>query len=342
MKYITFAIPSYNSESYLYKAVDSLISLGDEIEVIIINDGSTDNTLKIALEYERKYPQMIRVIDKENGGHGSGVNKGLELATGLYYKVLDSDDWIDQQNSTVLLNIIKKQYNSRNLADLIIMDFVYEHTITNSQYIRTYKDNLPSYQMFGWNEIKKKFKYSKTLLMHSQIFKTSVLKESKVKLPEHTFYVDNIFSYTPLPFVETIYYIPMEFYHYYIGRSDQSIQFNNIVDRYQQQMKVMRQMYQEYSYEEIKKLPKGLRSYIKHLLAVTMIVTQMFTTAKTSKKRKQNLKALWNYFKHNDIKLYRYLKYRSYNVVVTFLPWRIKGFIMKKGYFYLTRKVKLG
>lgn len=342
MKYITFAIPSYNSEDYLHNAVDSLIPLGEDIEIIIVNDGSKDNTLKIAREYELKYPSFIKVVDKPNGGHGSGVNKGLDLAEGLFYKVLDSDDWIDDENSILLLDTIKKQYKDDKVADLIIMDFIYEHIETQTNYTRTYKENLPTYQLFKWNDIKKKFKYSKTLLMHAQIFKTSVLKESNVMLPEHTFYVDNIFSYTPLPFVENIYYIPKPLYHYYIGRSDQSVQFVNIVDRYKQQIVVMKQVLKDYSYEDIKKYPKGLKNYIKHFLTITMIVTQMFTTGKVSKERKKDLKELWKFLKVHDKKLYRFLRYRSYNALVNFLPWRIKGFVMKKSYFYLTRKVKLG
>lgn len=98
MKLISFAIPSYNSENYLSHCVDTLLTGKDEVEIIIINDGSKDNTLKIAKEYEKKYPNIVKAIDKKNGGHGSGVNKGLELATGLYYKVVDSDDWVNEES----------------------------------------------------------------------------------------------------------------------------------------------------------------------------------------------------------------------------------------------------
>ena len=95
MKLITVTIPCYNSEAYMSKAIDSLIPFIEDVEIVIVNDGSKDNTIKIANEYKAKYPKDIVVIDKENGGHGSGVNAGLKVAKGLYYKVLDSDDWID-------------------------------------------------------------------------------------------------------------------------------------------------------------------------------------------------------------------------------------------------------
>lgn len=342
MKYITFAVPSYNSEAYLHQAIDSLLVVGEDAEIIIINDGSKDRTLEIARAYEEKYPNIVKVIDKENGGHGSGVNKGLEHATGLYYKVVDSDDWLDHENVIKFLNLIKKHAEENKSPDLYLMDFIYEHVEDNTTFIRTYKDNFPIGKIFGWHETKKKFKYSKTILMHAMFFKTSVLRESKVKLPEHTFYVDNIFAYTPLMFTKTIYYEPMVLYHYYIGRPDQSVQLKNITNRYQQQIRVMRILLNEFSYEEINKMPKGLKQYMKHFLAAIMIITQMFASAVYGEERKKELKKLWKDLKQTDIKMYKYLRYRSYNTFVNYMPFRLKGYVMLKGYLYYAKKIKLG
>ena len=99
MKYLTITIPSYNSEQYLERCLDSLIlprGWMEHIEIIVVNDGSTDRTGEIADDYVRRFPDTVRVVHKENGGHGSGVNAGLALATGRYFKVLDSDDWFDE------------------------------------------------------------------------------------------------------------------------------------------------------------------------------------------------------------------------------------------------------
>ena len=96
MKYITFAVPCYNSENYMRRCVDSLLIGGKDVEIILIDDGSSDRTAQIADEYEIEYPDIVRVVHKENGG--SGVNKGLELANGIYYKVVDSDDWFDKES----------------------------------------------------------------------------------------------------------------------------------------------------------------------------------------------------------------------------------------------------
>lgn len=95
MKYITFAVPCFNSQDYMERCIDTLITGGEDVEVIIVDDGSTDNTGRIADEYEQEYSDIVRAVHKANGGHGSGVNKGLELARGQYFKVVDSDDWFD-------------------------------------------------------------------------------------------------------------------------------------------------------------------------------------------------------------------------------------------------------
>ena len=97
MKYISFAIPSYNSQEYMAKAIESILPGKEEVEIIIVNDGSKDRTSEIAHEYMEKYPDIVKVVDKENGGHGDAVNAGLSHATGKYFKVVDSDDWVDEE-----------------------------------------------------------------------------------------------------------------------------------------------------------------------------------------------------------------------------------------------------
>lgn len=342
MKYITFAIPSYNSEKYLHKAVDSLLPLQDDCEIIIVNDGSKDNTLKIALEYQAKYPNIVKVIDKPNGGHGSGVNAGIKNATGLYYKVVDSDDWLDEKNIFVLLETIKNHYAAKTLPDLYIMDFIYEHVEDNTTFVRTYKKHFPHYEITDWNGIRKKFRYSQFLMMHSVIHKTEILKEAKVELPEHTFYVDNLYIYQTLPLAKTIYYLPLVLYHYFIGRADQSVQIKNVIARYEQQIRVMRLMLEAYSYEDIEKMPKKLKQYMKHFVTIIMLITQMFTTGELSQARKDALKSLWTDLAKNDKKLYNYLKYLSYNSLLNIFTFRMKGKILKFGYYYLAKKEKLG
>jgi glycosyltransferase involved in cell wall biosynthesis len=342
MKIISFIIPSYNSASYLHHAVDSLLVSGEDAEIIIVNDGSKDNTLEIAQSYEKKYPTIIKVINQENGGHGSTINAGLNVAVGTYFKVIDSDDWVDQKHLKTLLQTIKLHQSSKIDIDLYITNFMYEHTSDQTQYERDYSPNFPVGTVFEWHQIKKKFRYSKTMLMHALIYKTKILKDMHFELPRHTFYVDNLVAYTPLPNVKKLFYMKMPLYRYFIGRADQSITLTNITNRYQQQIRVQKAIMDAYRYEDIKKLPKGLQQYMFHFIAAIMGITQMFTVYQDTIERRNDLKALWTHLKQTDIKLYHKLKYRSLNTFVLWMPWKLRGYVMLKGYIYLTKKVKLG
>ena len=199
----------YNSASYMRRCVDSLLAGGRDVEIILVNDGSTDRTAEIADEYQLKYPDIVRAVHKENGGHGSGVNKGLELARGLYYKVVDSDDWLDKDSYLRLLKRIKDfcagrtTESDREQPDLIVCNYVYDHLDEGTSRVMDYRNIFPKEKLCTWNEIGR-FKPSQYLIMHSLMFRAEVLRRSGVKLPEHTFYVDNLFSYQPLPYVESI------------------------------------------------------------------------------------------------------------------------------------------
>lgn len=103
MKHLTITVPCFNSEDYLERCLDSLVIGGENVEIIIVNDGSTDRTGEIAEQYARQFPKIVTVVHKENGGHGSGVNAGLALATGMYFKVVDSDDWLEADAYRALL-----------------------------------------------------------------------------------------------------------------------------------------------------------------------------------------------------------------------------------------------
>ena len=125
MKYLTFTIPCYNSEAYMERCIQSLLPGGNDVEIIIVNDGSSDGTEDIANYYEKEYPEIVRAVHKKNGGHGSGVNAGLELAEGLYFKVVDSDDWLAEDAYLELLNKIKTFYKQeQEMPDLFINDYM--------------------------------------------------------------------------------------------------------------------------------------------------------------------------------------------------------------------------
>ena len=302
MKYITFAIPSYNSENYMRHALSSLLVCKEDIEILVIDDGSKDNTLKIAKEYEKKYPGIVKAIHKENGGHGSGVNKGLELAQGLYYKVVDSDDWVDEESLKKVIATIKQLKKEKKDVDMMVVNYVYERE--DGQKEINYHKTLPANRIFTWDEVGH-FKKDAYLLMHSVIYKTELLKKINLKLPEHTFYVDNIFVYYPLPFVKTMYYLDVPFYRYFIGREDQSVNEKVMIGRIDQQIfvtKTMIDFFDPYDYwEENKRCAKYLIHYMDIMMSVSTILLQV-ENSETSKKK---IKDLWQYLEEKNRKLYK-------------------------------------
>ena len=127
MKILSFGVPCYNSEAYMKKCIDSLLVGGEDVEIIIVDDGSTDGTAAIADEYAAAYPEIIKVVYQENGGHGEAVNTGLKNASGLYYKVVDSDDWLDEESLKKVIDVLKGFAKNRKRVDLVICNYVYEH-----------------------------------------------------------------------------------------------------------------------------------------------------------------------------------------------------------------------
>ena len=256
MKYITFAIPCYNSQDYMERAIESVLVGGDDVEIIIVNDGSKDRTEEIAKEYEEKYPNIVKAISQENGGHGEAVNTGLSHASGKYFKVVDSDDWLDEEALKKVLETLKDFEEKDQDLDMLISNYVYEKVGVEHKKVIHYRNALPQNEIFGWSDIGR-FRIDQYILMHSVIYRTELLKLIQLKLPKHTFYVDNIYVYYPLPAVNTIYYLDVNLYRYYIGRDDQSVNEKNMIKRIDQQLFVRSKK------EENLKKKKELWQYLK-------------------------------------------------------------------------------
>ena len=324
--------------------IDNLVAVGDDIEVIIVNDGSTDDTGKIADEYQKKYPTIVKAIQKENGGHGSGVMAGINAATGLFYKVVDSDDWVETKDVVDMLDLIKKHINEGINVDLYITNYVYEHASDNSQYVMHYRKCLPLETPFKWSEMKH-VKLETVFLMHSLMYRLDKLKESGMELPNHTFYVDDIYAYVPLPHMQTIFYHDLDVYQYFIGREDQSINYGTMCKRYEQQMRVFKIMFTSYKYEELKKLPKPLYNYMWQFLMIIGGVTIMTIVGTKEDKpiRKKVFKEYWKEIKAIDIKLFKKFRYRSLAFFAFLLPsYTLRSFASRVTYKAYQKKLKLG
>lgn len=309
MKLLTFTVPCYNSAAYMKKCVETLLKGGEDVEIIIVNDGSTDATAQIADQYVQEYPTIIKAIHKENGGHGSAVNTGIENATGLFFKVVDSDDWVKEEAYVQILNTLRELAGGETMLDMLVSNFVYEKVGEDRHKVMRYKHALPIKQMFTWDDVKH-FHKGQYILMHSVIFRTQLLKECGVKLPEHTFYVDNIYVFEPLPSVRNIYYLDVNFYRYYIGREDQSVNESVMIGRIDQQIKVNKLMI-DFMVEKKQQILSNRKMY-QYMLSYLDIITTVSSILLIRSGTPENLakkKELWDYLKKKDWILYRKLRY---------------------------------
>lgn len=306
MKYISFAIPCYNSEAYMAHAIESILPGGEDVEIIIVNDGSKDGTSRVAHEYMEKYPDIIRVVDKENGGHGDAVNHGLVNATGKYFKVVDSDDWVDEEALGKILDLLKQLEEEGKEIDMLVSNYVYEKVGASRKKCIHYRNVLPQDTIFRWEDIGR-LHLDQYILMHSVIYRTDMLKLSQMKLPKHTFYVDNIYVYYPLPCVRKIYYLDVDFYRYFIGREDQSVNEKVMIARVEQQIFVTMSMIDMY---QLKDIPcKKLRQYMINYLAIMMTVSSILLIRSKNPENLEKKKALWRYLKKKDFKTFLKIRY---------------------------------
>lgn len=317
MKILTVAIPCYNSQEYMQHAVESVLPGGEDVEILIIDDGSVDDTVRIADELEQKHPGIVRAIHQENGGHGEAVNTGLRNATGLYFKVLDSDDWMDREALIRVLEKLRQCIREGWLVDMFLANYVYEKPSVHKHKVIRYDGVFPQDTVFGWNDIKK-FKISQNILMHSVIYRTQLLLDCGLELPKHTFYVDNIFVYTPLPYVKKMYYMDVDLYRYFIGRDDQSVNEKVMIKRIDQQLKVNKIMIDEYDLNKIKN--KKLRDYMVKYLAMMMTVSSIFLIKEGSEASLEKRTELWKYLKNSSKSTFRLV-----NKQVLSKPMQIRG-----------------
>lgn len=239
-KILTITVPAYNAESYLKRCLDSfkLPEVMDKIEVLVINDGSADGTASVAEEYVEKYPNTYKLINKENGGHGSGVNTGIQNATGYYFKVVDADDWVDTSVFADYIGLLLKL--KEESVDVVASDYV---SIEDETYreIRHYPATEDASE-YGSIHYMKEWKPSKVIKMHSMTIRTSILKENYRALDEHCFYVDAEYITFPVPYIKSVYYDKRSLYQYRLGREGQSMAWASMVKNKDMHLRVLNRL----------------------------------------------------------------------------------------------------
>lgn len=306
MKLLSLVIPCYNSQDYMERCIHTLLAGGTDVEILIIDDGSTDSTGKIADYYVSEYPDIIRAIHQLNGGHGEAINTGVRNAEGIYFKVVDSDDWVDIPSYRKILDVLRNLLERQCIADMLISNFVYDKEGAKHKRTMHYQNVLPENRIFTWDETGR-FKIGQYLLMHSIIYRTEILKNSGLKLPAHTFYVDNLFASVPLKYVQNMYYINVDFYHYYIGRQDQSVNENIMIKRIDQQIRVNQLMLDSLSLDIV--YEKRLRKYLLHYLEIVTAVSNVMLLRSGTMPNLEKKKKLWRYIKEKDRTVYNRIRW---------------------------------
>lgn len=306
MKLISFAIPCYNSQDYMEKCVETLLPGGDDVEIIIVDDGSTDGTPQLADELAAKYPGIVRAVHQENGGHGEAVNTGLREATGMYYKVVDSDDWVDGEAYEQVIATLKRLLDEGEEIDMLLTNYVYEKVYENHQRTMFYTPLFPTDKVIGWEDMKRNLK-GFSILMHSVIYRTEMLRASGLELPKHTFYVDNLFVYVPLPHVKKFYYLNVDFYRYFIGREGQSVAEETMIRRIDQQLRVNYMMVDAYNLWEIEE--RHLREYMFAYLEMITVISTTIGYVSEDPENLKKVKDLWAYIKAKDRRTWHHLRY---------------------------------
>lgn len=306
MKLISFAIPCYNSAEYMRHCIESILPGGDEVEIIIVDDGSQkDNTFEIAREYEARYPGICKAVHQENGGHGEAVNTGLKNATGLFFKVVDSDDWLDDKALPEVLGKLREQVMAGTPVDMFVANFIYDKVGQEHKKVMRYRTAFPQNQIFGWKDVKH-FMLGQYILMHSVIYRTQMLRDCGLVLPKHTFYVDNIFVYQPLPSVKKMYYMDVNLYHYFIGREDQSVNESVMIGRIDQQIRVNKIMA---DCCDLSKIPSAkLRHYMFNYLDIITTISSILAIKSGTEENMAKKRELWQYLKKKNFRLWLRLR----------------------------------
>lgn len=319
MKILSIVIPTYNVEKYLERCLNSLLyneNILKDIELIIVNDGSKDKSLSIAKKYEKKYSETVIIIDKENGGHGSTINAGLKIATGKYFRVIDSDDWVNIDDFYLYIDELKKHDE-----DIILTD--YNKELLYSGEINEFKYKSLEYnKTYNLNKFNFKILDQDYFFMASTTFKTEKLRKSNLFLDEKTFYVDMEFILLPILQMDTMVYLNFNIYRYFIGRPDQSINIQSYVRNRMHHEKVVKRLLEFY-----RNIPrKNSRSiYVKTIL-IQLLNSHysIYCKAKlTSQNDVKEIKEFDKYLKNNYCELYENLRNKH-----RYIKWNQKTFFL--------------
>ena len=340
-KIITFGIPCYNSAEYMDHCIESILEgtgYAEDVEIVIVDDGSTkDDTPAKADAWAERHPTIIKAVHQENGGHGAAVMQAVRNATGVYFKNVDSDDWVDASAVSALLAQLRRFDELGEHVDLVITNYVYEHVEDDTRNVVDYRHVLPVGRIFTWNDMGH-FMMWQYLLMHALTYRVDVLREVGLEMPPHTFYVDNIYAYVPFPACRSIYYLDVDVYRYFIGREDQSVNDKVLTSRVDHYWRVARVMMHAYHvYDDISSAK--LRSYMMNYFTIIMAICSVFSKKSDRPDAMDELQKLWDELRAYDKRMYRRARHGIVGMA-TNLPGTVGRALTLAGYRAAQKLVK--
>ena len=248
MKLLSFIIPSYNCSAFLDKCVESMLcpEVLDQLDIIIVNDGSTDDTSAIAQSYCDRYPNSVRLINQQNKGHGGALNAGCAAAIGKYLKVIDADDWVETANLPTFLSALE------NCESDVVLTHHYTRNVSNSQtrnwksYPKAFGSAMTMEQIMACPN-----DFFRSLTFHGITYRTDFYRREGITLSEHVFYEDQEYSTIPCCFAQTITCLDLFLYNYRIGDVNQSVSDANQLKRLSHSETVMNRLLQEYNSRDL-------------------------------------------------------------------------------------------
>ena len=259
-KILTISIAAYNVEKYLRQTLDSLVmekELLEKIEVLIVDDGSKDETKKIAKEYEQKYENSFFCLSKENGGYGSTINHALKHAKGKYFKLLDGDDWYDTENLKKFIVFLENTD-----ADIVLTPYKKVYEVQNTEEVIT-KHEITKEKVLNITDLKSA--EIKKIFMHELTVKTALLQKNHIEITENCFYTDTEFAFMPLLYAKTLAKFDSVIYCYRVGVEGQSVSLSGRRKHWIDGEKVEKKLIQEYCQYE-KELAQNIREALFDIL----------------------------------------------------------------------------
>lgn len=302
-KLLTLAVPAYNAEPFLHTCLDTLVESGSDIEVLVINDGSSDDTIGVARSYEQAHPGIVRAVDQENRNWGGAVNHALELARGTYFYIVDSDDWLDKSVLNDVMDRLRSLQAHEGPVDLFVVNYIYNRVANNDRHTIHYRKLIPHDKVVGWDDLRVP-KIDQYLMIHSMIYRTDIIRESGLVLPEGESYMDSLVMLKPLRHVKKLYYHDCDLYWYTIGREGQSIDGAQVAKHVDEQIHATHLAIDGFDYQALNRISPRLAScslrYLSAMMTVSSITLYRIGTPEAYKQNDD----LWDYLRESDHYLY--------------------------------------